>query len=55
MTSSEKTTDNTALFLPDAERDDVHIVDVLNEERCKSFAGHWSWPFLLQILYGMKG
>ena len=55
MTSSEKTTDNTALFLPDAERDDVHIVDVLIEERCPSFAGHWSWPLLRPILFGMLG
>lgn len=55
MTSSEKTTDNTSLFLPDAERDDVHIVDVLIEERCPSFAGHWSWPLLRPILFGMLG
>lgn len=47
--------DPNAVFLPDAERQDAHIVDVLIEERCPSFVAHWSWSAVRPILYGMLG
>ncbi|MEM8920091.1 MAG: 1-acyl-sn-glycerol-3-phosphate acyltransferase [Pseudomonadota bacterium] len=37
-------------FLPN-KVDDSHIVDVLIEERCPSFANHWTWPALRPVLY----
>lgn len=46
---------NTAIFLPEHEREDAHIVDVLIEERCPSFVSHWSWPVLRPVLYSMLG
>lgn len=47
--------DPNSVFLPDTERQDAHIVDVLIEERCPSFVGHWSWSAVRPILYGMLG
>ena len=55
MTSRTPKSDNTALFLPEHEREDAHIVDVLIEERCPSFVAHWSWPILRPVLYRMLG
>ncbi|MEL7128531.1 MAG: 1-acyl-sn-glycerol-3-phosphate acyltransferase [Pseudomonadota bacterium] len=36
-------------------RTDLHIVDVLIEERCPSFSGHWTWPVTRPILYNLLG
>ena len=55
MTKSDSISDGTALFLPDEERRDAHIVDVLIEERCPSFVAHWSWPLLRPLLYRVLG
>ncbi|MAP95835.1 MAG: acyltransferase [Ponticaulis sp.] len=55
MTTEETLSDGTALFLPDEERDDAHIVDVLIEERCPSFVSHWTWPIIRPVLYRMLG
>ncbi|MEO0714297.1 MAG: 1-acyl-sn-glycerol-3-phosphate acyltransferase [Pseudomonadota bacterium] len=42
-------------FLP-AERDtDQHIVDTLIEERCPSFAEHWTWPVVRPTLHALLG
>ncbi len=55
MTDKDSLADANAVFLPEQERKDAHIVDVLIEERCPSFASHWSWPVLRPILYGALG
>ena len=34
---------------------DQHIIDELIEERCPSFAEHWSWPALRPVLLGALG
>lgn len=47
--------DPNSVFLPDAERADAHIVDVLIEERCPSFVAHWTWPIVRPVLYRMLG
>ena len=47
--------ESNSVFLPDTERQDAHIVDVLIEERCPSFVSHWSWPLVRPILYGLLG
>lgn len=36
-------------------RPGVHIIDELIEERCPSFAGHWTWPLLRHPLLGLLG
>ncbi len=41
-------------FLPTETRD-AHIVDVLIEERCPSFAEHWTWPITRPMLYNLLG
>jgi hypothetical protein len=28
----------------DAEKREGHIVDIMIEERCPTWVGHWSWP-----------
>ena len=45
----------TSAFLADIEEPDQHIVDTLIEERCPSFAGHWSWPVIRPVLYNLLG
>ncbi|MEQ8557919.1 MAG: 1-acyl-sn-glycerol-3-phosphate acyltransferase [Henriciella sp.] len=45
----------TSAFLKDIEEPDQHIVDTLIEERCPSFSGHWSWPMVRPVLYGLLG
>ncbi|MEO0981647.1 MAG: 1-acyl-sn-glycerol-3-phosphate acyltransferase [Pseudomonadota bacterium] len=42
-------------FLPAEPARDAHIVDVLIEERCPSFAEHWTWPVVRPVLYNMLG
>jgi putative hemolysin len=42
-------------FLPDVEREDTHIVDVLIEERCPELSTHWTWPVVRPILYKILG
>lgn len=32
-----------------------HIVDIMIEERCPSFVGHWTWPAVRPVLYGLLG
>ncbi|WP_084399388.1 1-acyl-sn-glycerol-3-phosphate acyltransferase [Henriciella aquimarina] len=46
---------STSAFLREIEEPDQHIVDTLIEERCPSFAGHWSWPAVRRVLYAMLG
>jgi putative hemolysin len=46
---------STSAFLQDLDEPDQHIVDTLIEERCPSFAGHWSWPVLRPLLYSALG
>lgn len=48
-------TNSNSVFLPETEREDAHIVDVLIEERCPSFVAHWSWPILRPCLYSLLG
>lgn len=55
MDTKDSLSEGTSLFLPDEERADAHIVDVLIEERCPSFVSHWSWPVLRPVLYRMLG
>lgn len=55
MTAPEPISDSTSVFLPDTERQDAHIVDVLIEERCPSFVSHWTWPLVRPLLYRMLG
>lgn len=33
----------------------LHIVDALIQERCPTFADHWTWPVLRPVLYNMLG
>lgn len=42
-------------FLPAETDNDAHIVDILIEERCPSFADHWTWPVVRPVLYGLLG
>ena len=42
-------------FLPAEASTNRHIVDVLIEERCPSFTGHWSWPLVRRGLYRLLG
>lgn len=44
----------SAFAVPDI-RADQHIVDVLIEERCPSFSGHWTWPVVRPLLYSLLG
>lgn len=55
MIDEDSLVPNNAVFLPDTERTDAHIVDVLIEERCPSFVRHWSWPLMRPVLYRMLG
>lgn len=32
-----------------------HIVDIMIEERCPSWVGHWSWPVVRPALYSLLG
>lgn len=32
-----------------------HIVDIMIEERCPTWVGHWSWPIVRPVLYSMLG
>jgi putative hemolysin len=42
-------------FLPVEERGDLHIVDVLIEERCPNLRASPLWPLARPVLYGMLG
>lgn len=42
-------------FLPEAERRDVHIVDVLIEERCPRLRASPAWPVARPLLYSILG
>lgn len=57
MTDDTLTTGKLArsAFLPADTSGDKHIVDVLIEERCPSFAGHWTWPVVRPLLYSLLG
>ena len=44
-----------AAFLAELEASDDHIIDRLIKERCPSFVGHWTWPAMRPLLYGMLG
>jgi putative hemolysin len=39
----------------DAEKSNAHIVDIMIEERCPSWVGHWSWPAVRPVLYSLLG
>lgn len=32
-----------------------HIVDIMIEERCPSWVGHWTWPAVRPVLYSLLG
>lgn len=55
MSEIDSLHEQNAVFLPDQERTDKHIVDVLIEERCPSFVSHWTWPILHPLLYSLLG
>lgn len=55
MSEIDSLHEHNAVFLPDEERTDKHIVDVLIEERCPSFVAHWTWPVLHPVLYRLLG
>lgn len=42
-------------FLPEQERSDVHIVDVLIEERCPRLRASPAWPLARPLLYSILG
>lgn len=44
-----------AAFLPETERDDAHIVDVLIEERCPRLRASPAWPLARPLLYSILG
>ncbi len=39
----------------DPEKRDGHIVDIMIEERCPSWVGHWSWPAVKPVLFALLG
>ncbi len=39
----------------DPEIRDGHIVDIMIEERCPSWVGHWSWPAVKPVLFSLLG
>ncbi|OYX48070.1 MAG: hypothetical protein B7Y90_11600 [Alphaproteobacteria bacterium 32-64-14] len=39
----------------DPEKRDGHIVDIMIEERCPSWVGHWSWPVVKPVLFSLLG
>lgn len=47
--------ESQSAFLPDTERSDAHIIDVLIEERCPHLRAHWSWPLIRPPLYTLLG
>ena len=55
MTQDNVPSTNMEVFLPDHERTDEHIVDVLIEERCPSFVEHPTWPVVRPVLHKMLG
>lgn len=48
-------TRSLAAFLPEQERTDAHIVDVLIEERCPKLRASPAWPLARPLLYSMLG
>lgn len=44
-----------SIFLPSAPVRDGHIIDVLIEERCPTFAEHWTWPYIRLPMLSMLG
>lgn len=55
MAETDSLQSGNAVFLPEHERTDQHIVDVLIEERCPSFVAHWSWPVMRPFLFRLLG
>lgn len=45
----------SSAFLPEDEKINRHIVDVLIEERCPQLSSGWSWPLVRPVLYKMLG
>ncbi len=39
----------------DAEKREGHIVDIMIEERCPTWVGHWSWPVVKPVLFSLLG
>jgi putative hemolysin len=39
----------------DAEKREGHIVDIMIEERCPTWVGHWSWPVVRPVLFSLLG
>lgn len=39
----------------DPEKRNGHIVDIMIEERCPSWVGHWSWPAVKPVLFALLG
>lgn len=54
-TASAAVIDPRVAAFIDPESRDGHIVDILIEERCPSFVGHWTWPVVRPVLYGLLG
>jgi len=48
-------TERTLSAFIDPEVREGHIVDIMIEERCPSFVGHWSWPAVKPALYRLLG
>ena len=45
----------TSAFAVPARMSDQHIIDELIEERCPSFAAHWTWPVLRPLFLSTLG
>ena len=52
---SQPATPRKSAFLDVETRDDLHIVDVLIEERCPKLRAHPSWPVVRPVLYTLLG
>lgn len=48
-------TKSASAFAAPAPRANMHIVDELIEERCPSFASHWTWPLMRPVLLSLLG
>jgi putative hemolysin len=54
-TATETGTGQGLAAFIEAEARDGHIVDIMIEERCPSWVGHWSWPVVKPVLFSLLG
>ncbi len=54
-TATEADADKGLSAFIDPEARDSHIVDIMIEERCPTWVGHWSWPVVRPMLFSMLG